>query len=68
MRRKNEGRRMAEDPIYQFEISRLIPIEIGGLDFSFTNSSVFMVATVAAAGGCRGVPACGLMRLPPAGA
>lgn len=42
---------MADDPIYQFEINRLIPIEIGGLDFSFTNSSLFMVGTVAAAGG-----------------
>jgi len=42
---------MADDPIYQFEIKQLIPIEIGGLDFSFTNSSLFMVATVAAAGG-----------------
>ncbi|WP_274425440.1 F0F1 ATP synthase subunit A [Chelativorans sp. YIM 93263] len=41
---------MATDPIHQFEISRIIPIEIGGLDFSFTNSSAFMVATVAAAG------------------
>lgn len=42
---------MADDPIYQFAINRLIPIEVGGLDFSFTNSSLFMVATVAAAGG-----------------
>ena len=42
---------MANDPIHQFQISKLIPIEIGGLDFSFTNSSAFMVATVAAAGG-----------------
>ncbi|WP_011580039.1 MULTISPECIES: F0F1 ATP synthase subunit A [Chelativorans] len=41
---------MATDPIHQFQISKLIPIEIGGLDFSFTNSSLFMVATVAAAG------------------
>lgn len=40
-----------EDPIYQFEISRLIPIEIGGLDFSFTNSAIFMVLTVLLAGG-----------------
>ncbi|MBB6467073.1 F0F1 ATP synthase subunit A [Aminobacter anthyllidis] len=37
---------MANDPIHQFQISKLIPIEIGGLDFSFTNSSAFMVATV----------------------
>ncbi len=38
---------MANDPIHQFHISKLIPLEAGGLDFSFTNSSLFMVATVA---------------------
>jgi F-type H+-transporting ATPase subunit a len=38
---------LANDPIHQFEIHRLLPIEIGGLDFSFTNSSLFMVAAVA---------------------
>ena len=37
---------MANDPIHQFQISRLVPIEVGGLDFSFTNSALFMVATV----------------------
>jgi F-type H+-transporting ATPase subunit a len=37
------------DPIHQFQISKIIPIEIGGYDFSFTNSSLFMVATVALA-------------------
>ena len=42
---------MANDPIHQFHINSLVPIEIGGLDFSFTNSSAFMVATVVAAGG-----------------
>ncbi|WP_265515842.1 F0F1 ATP synthase subunit A [Nitratireductor luteus] len=41
---------MATDPIHQFQISKLIPIEIGGLDFSFTNSSAFMLATVLGAG------------------
>jgi F-type H+-transporting ATPase subunit a len=41
---------VANDPIHQFQISRWIPIEVGGLDFSFTNSSAFMVATVVAAG------------------
>lgn len=40
---------MANDPIHQFQISKLIPIEIGGLDFSFTNSSAFMVLTAASA-------------------
>jgi len=41
---------LADDPISQFQISKLIPIEMGGLDFSFTNSSLFMAATVAVAG------------------
>jgi F-type H+-transporting ATPase subunit a len=35
---------VANDPIHQFQISKLIPIEIGGMDLSFTNSSLFMVA------------------------
>jgi F-type H+-transporting ATPase subunit a len=35
------------DPIHQFEVKSLIDIHIGGLDLSFTNSSLFMVATVA---------------------
>jgi F-type H+-transporting ATPase subunit a len=39
---------LANDPIHQFEIYRLFPIEIGGLDLSFTNSSLFMVGAVAA--------------------
>lgn len=34
------------DPIHQFHINQLIPIEIGGYDLSFTNSSLFMVVTV----------------------
>ncbi|MEM9105937.1 MAG: F0F1 ATP synthase subunit A [Pseudomonadota bacterium] len=42
---------MANDPISQFQITKLIPIDVGGLDFSFTNSSLFMVATVAVASG-----------------
>lgn len=42
---------MATDPIHQFQIWKLIPIEIGGLDFSFTNSSAFMVGVVALSGG-----------------
>lgn len=42
---------MANDPIHQFQISKIVPIEIGGLDLSFTNASLFMVATVACAAG-----------------
>ncbi|MGN8020078.1 F0F1 ATP synthase subunit A [Phyllobacterium sp. 22229] len=40
---------MANDPIHQFQIARWIPIDVGGIDLSFTNSSFFMVATVAVA-------------------
>jgi len=34
------------NPLEQFEIHRLIPIQIGDLDFSFTNSAAFMVVIV----------------------
>ncbi|MEN0000284.1 MAG: F0F1 ATP synthase subunit A [Pseudomonadota bacterium] len=41
---------MANDPISQFEIKKIIPLEnVAGLDLSFTNASLFMVATVATA-------------------
>ena len=42
---------MANDPTSQFQVSKIVPIEVGGIDFSFTNASLFMVATVAAATG-----------------
>ncbi|MEO0636050.1 MAG: F0F1 ATP synthase subunit A [Pseudomonadota bacterium] len=38
---------MANDPIKQFELSEILPLEIGGLNLSFTNSALFMVVTVA---------------------
>jgi F-type H+-transporting ATPase subunit a len=34
------------DPIHQFDIHRIVPINIGGWDVSFTNSSAFMVLAV----------------------
>jgi F-type H+-transporting ATPase subunit a len=34
------------DPIHQFQIHPIIPIHIGGLDLSFTNSGLFMVVVV----------------------
>jgi F-type H+-transporting ATPase subunit a len=37
------------DPIHQFHINPIVPIHIGGYDFSFTNSSLFMVAVVVVA-------------------
>ena len=39
---------MSNDPIHQFQIQTIFPIEVGGMDFSFTNSSLFMALTVAA--------------------
>ena len=39
---------MANDPSSQFNISKLLQLDVGGYDISFTNSSLFMVATVAA--------------------
>jgi F-type H+-transporting ATPase subunit a len=41
---------LAYSPIHQFQIQPIIPIHVGGLDFSFTNSSLFMVLTVLGAG------------------
>ena len=35
-------------PIHQFEITKLSNIEIGGLDISFTNSSLFMFLAIGA--------------------
>ncbi len=39
---------MAEkhSPLAQFEIKTLVPLDFGGVNVSFTNSSLFMVATV----------------------
>jgi F-type H+-transporting ATPase subunit a len=39
------------DPIHQFQIHPIIPIHVGGLDLSFTNSGLFMVIVVLVAGG-----------------
>jgi len=37
---------VADNPISQFDIKELIPLSIGDANISFTNSSLFMVATV----------------------
>ncbi len=39
----------AHNPLSQFEIKTLVPIKIGDLDVSFTNSSLFMFITIVAA-------------------
>ena len=38
---------MANNPIDQFRITEIVPIEVGGLNLSFTNSALFMVVTTA---------------------
>lgn len=42
-----EGAHEAHGPMQQFEIKRLIPIELFGYDVSFTNASLFMVIALA---------------------
>ncbi len=38
---------MANDPIHQFHLSRVVELPLGGIDASLTNSGVFMIiATV----------------------
>src|SRR5690606_29745027 len=37
-------------PIEQFEIKPIVPLEMGGIDLSFTNASAYMVLTVGVAG------------------
>jgi F-type H+-transporting ATPase subunit a len=48
--RKNEEATVANDPIKQFIINEWVPIEVGAANFSFTNSSAFMVASALTAG------------------
>ena len=37
---------MAAGPMEQFEIHPIVPLEIGGIDISFTNSSLWMCIVV----------------------
>lgn len=42
---------MATDPIHQFKIERIVPIDVGGVDLSFTNSALFMVLSAVVGSG-----------------
>ena len=35
---------MANDPMKQFQIKELIPLDVGGIDASFTNASIYLLA------------------------
>ena len=35
-----------ESPLHQFEVKTLLPIHLGNIDLSFTNSALFMVLAV----------------------
>jgi F-type H+-transporting ATPase subunit a len=48
---EQEGRTVSNDPTHQFLISKLVPISLGPIDISFTNSALLMVGTVAVATG-----------------
>lgn len=39
------------DPLHQFEIRKIIPLEIGGVDLSFTNSSLWMMIGIIVSSG-----------------
>ena len=41
----------AIDPIHQFQVSKWLDLNIGGVDLSFTNASLFMVISAGAAAG-----------------
>lgn len=41
-----EGGGLSLDPMQQFEINRILPLKIGNVDVSFTNSSLMMVIAV----------------------
>lgn len=36
------------DPLHQFEIQKIVPLNVGGIDISFTNSSLWMMIAVVA--------------------
>ena len=38
---------MANDPIHQFNLERVVELPLGGIDASLTNSGIFMIAAVA---------------------
>jgi F-type H+-transporting ATPase subunit a len=35
---------VASDPMHQFQIERLIPLDAGGIDISFSNASIYLLA------------------------
>src|ERR1700754_1823679 len=37
---------VATDPMHQFQVVRLLELNVGGVDISFTNSALFMVLGV----------------------
>ncbi len=38
----------ALDPIHQFQVERIVPLHLFGIDFSFTNAALFMVIVILA--------------------
>ena len=39
--------RIDADPMYQFKLERLVPLDLAGFDISFTNAALWMAVAVA---------------------
>lgn len=52
------------NPLHQFEIKTLVPLKVGGLDLSFTNSSLFMMLALLCATLLMVVPMRGAKTIP----
>jgi len=39
---------VANDPIHQFHLNRVVELPLGGIDASLTNSAVYMIVVTAA--------------------
>jgi F-type H+-transporting ATPase subunit a len=55
---------MSVNPLHQFEVHPIVPLHIGNVDISFTNSSLFMVITVALASLLMLVPMLSTAKIP----
>ena len=48
------------DPMHQFQVEPLVPLNVGGYDLSFTNSALFMVVVLGGVGQLAGTVYAGL--------
>jgi F-type H+-transporting ATPase subunit a len=46
MKEGTDSMAAGESPLHQFEIQQIVPLQVGGVDVSFTNSALWMVAAI----------------------